>query len=560
MIRGRTRPIGGVGQMGSKVKQGDRTIGRFRFGAVLVLLIFTVGAIIFARAQNVWLDETTQLSGMTLAPDALLGWLAGTLTVPLGVPLDRSPPLSYLLDMPVWRLSGGSVLTMRLYHAAMVGGGILLLMVAMARRFGPRSALIAGLFLVLSPKVIDIAVEIRAYPLFLALTCAQVALLVDGGVAARPRRLALFLLLGVASAYTHYFGVVATSAFFLAACLDSPTVRTAIPAALGYGLFLLLCIGLVPFISHAAAMSNSDLPPAAPGFGTIATFGGQILGSVQWMVNPPIVGLFFAGTVGLLLLGAIGLAGLIRRRGLAVRHEPAVGITIALLAGFVAITTAAFVLSGFNTLSPRYNIWMTPPLAVLLALCADGLLGPGGKGARFVRLAALALAGIGAAWGQAWFLARAELFIHGPSRTLEALLAGAGPKVAILHTDDARGWGWAGYPLSWAHGRALDQWLLSPDRRSAMRIHLHQPSGEALGKPEPLSALVPYQTLLVSRVDVKSFRDLRPVDSAALGPGPAGAPALAPRLADAGWDGSEILVKPGYYALTVQFYRKHPKQ
>jgi len=535
------------------VGQGDKTIWRFRFAVALVLLILAVGAIVFAQAQNVWVDESTQLSGMTLTPGPLMGWLAGTLTMPFGVPSDRMPPLSYLLDMPAWRLSGGSVLAMRFYHAAMVAGGILLLMAAMARRFGPRSALLAGLFLVLSPKVIDIAVEIRAYPLFLAITCAQVALLVRGEVAARPRRLALFLLLGLASAYTHFFGVVATSALFVAAFIDAPTVRTAVRAVLGYGLFLLLCLGLLPFITGASSITNSDLPPAAPGFGAIAAFAGQTLGNVQWMVNPAIAVLFFAGTLLLLVLGAIGLAGLFARRGLAVRHEPASGMALALLAGFVVVVAAAFVLSGFNTISPRYNIWMMPPLAVLLALCADGLLAPAGKSARLVRLGALALTGIGAVWGQAWFLSRAELFIHGPSRTLEALLARAGPGTAILHAGER--WGWAGFPLSWAHGRALDQWLLSPDGRSATHLRFGQP----LGKPEPLSALAPYRTLLVNRVDLKSYPDLRLVDSTALAPAPAATPALAPRLADAGWLGSEILVKPGYYALTAQLYRKRPE-
>ena len=537
---------------GSNVGQGDMNIRRFRLAAALVLLILAIGAIVFARAQNVWVDESTQLSGMTLTPGPLMGWLSGTLTMPFGVPADRMPPLSYLLDMPVWRLSGGGVLAMRLYHAVLVGGGILLLMLAMARRFGPRSALLAGLFLVLSPKLVDIAVEIRAYPLFLAITCAQVALLVRGEVATRPRRLALFLLLGLASAYTHFFGVVATSALFVAAFIDAPTIRTAARALAGYVLFLILCIGLLPFISGAATITNSAAPPPAPGLGAIATFIGQTLGSAVLLVNPVIAGLFFAGTGLLLLSGAIGLARLFARHGLDLRHEPAAGMALALLAGFVVVVAAAYVLSGFSTLSPRYNIWMMPPLAVLLALCADGLLTPDGKGLRLVRLGALALAGIGAVWGQAWFLSRADLFIHGPSRALEALLEQAGPNTAILHATEH--WGWAGFPLSWAHGRALDQWLLSADGRSATRIRFGQP----LGKPEPLSALAPYQGLLVNRVDVKTYRDLRQVESAALAPAPAAARPLAPQLAAAGWQGSEILVKPGYYALTAQLYRKRP--
>jgi 4-amino-4-deoxy-L-arabinose transferase-like glycosyltransferase len=536
---------------GTFVRQGDIGGRRLSLAFAFILLLFAIGAIIFAQAQNVWIDETTQLSGMTLTPGPLIEWLSGKLDIPFGVPADRMPPVSYFIDMLAWRLSGGDVLAIRLFHAAITASGILVLMLATARRFSGTAALITGLILVLSPKLTDVAVEIRAYPMFFAISCAQVALLLDGGVAARPRRLIAFLLLGLLSGYTHFFGVIATSAFFLALFIDAPTVRTAIRAVLGYVVLLLLWLGLAPFIMGAASITATELPPPMPGFHEIVTFGFRVLGSSPLLINPVIAILYFIGAGLLSLLGALGLLALLARKGIAVRHEPAVGLTLALVSGLVVVVGGAFVLSGFNTLAPKYNIWMLPPLAVLIALVADGILAPHGKFARIARMGALAMFAAGAIWGHVHFLSRANLFIHGPSQTLEAMLDRAGPNTAIVHVG--RGWAWGYFPLYWRHHDALAQWVLSADGHSVSRIRNNRSSDA----PQPLSALAPYRALIVSNIELKGYEDLQRVDAADAIASTAQPITydLVPAIAEAGWQGVETVSKPGYYALTGQIYR-----
>ena len=66
-------------------------------------LLFFVCAVHFALAQNLWIDESTQLSGATLPLGRLFAWLTGTREPSFGVPPDRMPPISYLIDAACYR-------------------------------------------------------------------------------------------------------------------------------------------------------------------------------------------------------------------------------------------------------------------------------------------------------------------------------------------------------------------------------------------------------------------------------------------------------------------------
>src|SRR5215467_5936888 len=74
---------------------------------------------VFARAQDIWLDESTQLSGITLNFWEMLRWLAGADPDRLGVPGDRMPPVSYLLDWLWLNVNGPSEIGFRLFHSAL---------------------------------------------------------------------------------------------------------------------------------------------------------------------------------------------------------------------------------------------------------------------------------------------------------------------------------------------------------------------------------------------------------------------------------------------------------
>lgn len=527
----------------------QHTAGEWRLWltAAPVLAVFTIAAFIFARAQNIWVDETTQLSGITLPLSQMIAWLTGNYDAQFGVPGDRMPPFSYFLDVIGWRIWGDNELAFRLYHAAITAGGILALMAAMARRYGTRAALIAGLLLALSPKLISTAVEIRAYPILLAISCAQVALIILGDVANRPRRLVLFVILGLLSGYTHYFGLIATSAYTAAIFIDARDWKAAARVVGAYVLLLILWVGLVPFVTGAGDISSPD--SASPvTLAAIAAFLAQTLVSSATMVDPAVAALCFAGAGLLLALGALGLGSRAAGMGLPVRHEPAVGLVIALASGIFVTVAAGLLISHFDALAQRYSIWTLPPLLALLALSADGAIAASGRIARWARLIGTALLLIGSVVATVLFLIRADWFIHGPSRTLEAMIAQTDKPVAVLHVGDT--WAWGYFPLYRAHRDSLPQWLLSSDGTTVVRITR---GGDPNGERQPLSALDDQGTLLVSRVDLKTYQDLR-----ALVAGGTVAPSgeLAPSLIERGWQARQVLHRPGNFTFTGSLYER----
>ena len=513
-----------------------------------VLLLYLAFMAYFASVQNLWLDETTQLSGILLSPFDQILWLAGKLHPHFGVPDDRMPPVSYLVDWLGWLVWGSNILAFRLYHGVIVGIGIAALSVACGRRFGTRTGLFAALFLIFAPKLVEVAVEIRAYPLFLAISCLQMAMLVRGDVAARPARLARFALLALLSGYTHFFGIVASSAFFLAAFIAAPDLRAFIRAVATYGLLLILWGGLAPFIFGATANSNTALVSDS-GLSALLLYAVRLFGTSAQMVSLPASLLYLGGLALLGVIAALGILGRIARQRLDARLDPLVGTLVALLAGVAVCMLASFVVKGFNVLAPRYSVWTLAPSAVLFAAAADGLLAPAGRAMQRLRFVALALVAVGAVWSQAQFLGRAQWFVHGPSTTLEARLAEAGSDTAIVYEGPA--WVWGYMPFYYRHGDALPQWLLTPDGGQVIRVGK---GGVVTSAPQPLRALARYKTLLVARIDLRTYEDLR-----ALAADPAtrafAVPDLAPGLTQSGWRDEATFFKPGFYALTGRTFR-----
>ena len=518
---------------------------------LLVLAAFFAGAFMFARAQNIWIDETTQLSGMTLAPGALLAWLGGTYDPAFGVPADRMPPLSYAIDMIGYRLWGAHELAFRLYHAAITAAGILLLMAALARRFSLRAAIIAGLLLALSPKLIMTAVEIRAYPILLAISCAQVALLITGDIASKPRRLALFFLLGLLSGYTHFFGLIATSAYAAAAFIDARTMKAAARIVAVYALLLLCWTGLYPFVTGASAIS-STAPEHVVGFSDLASFLAQTLASNAIMVDPIVAGLYLASSGALVVAGIMWIATRLPSGSLAVRHDPAVGLMVALAAGITVTIAASLLVASFDALASRYSLWMLPALMAVIAISADRAISADWRAMRIGGLFAFAILALSTVTAQALFLNRAEWFIHGPSRTLETMLAQAEGPTAVVHVGP--GWPWGYFPLYRNHRDALPQWLLTDDGRAVIAI---TQGGDASGEKQPLTILDDRRSLIVSRVDLKSYQDLGLLAAgnaqALLPPGD-----LAASLTDRGWQRQHQVHKPGNFTFTGALYEHHP--
>ncbi|WP_174273812.1 glycosyltransferase family 39 protein, partial [Sphingomonas bacterium] len=275
--------------------------------AIVAALIFILLAGYFATLQNVWVDESTQLLGSALPPGRMIAWLAGH-PEPLGVPPDRMPPVSYAIDALCGRSLCGTVLGFRLLHMAIAAAAIAALVLLAAWRYGWLSAVVAGALLTLTPQMVQTGVEIRAYPLFFAATILQIILLYrliereplsSGGLIA-------FALAGVLAIYTHFFGVISSSALFsglIAARARSR--REALWIGGAWALVLLSAVGIAPFVMGASAISQGVENGGPPTPAAIATFLLRIIGHSSMMLHPALVAIFCLALGLLLLIAAL---------------------------------------------------------------------------------------------------------------------------------------------------------------------------------------------------------------------------------------------------------------
>src|SRR5262249_33535319 len=129
------------------------------------------------------------------------------------------------------------------------------LAIATLRELGPSATIVALGFLVLSPKLIQTGVEIRAYPLFFAVTCAQVVVFLRLTACEKQfdvKLLTAFAVICLIAIYTHFYGVVSSCAFFLALgilflrCTATLGQIIAAFTVVGIG-----SLGLIPFLSGA---------------------------------------------------------------------------------------------------------------------------------------------------------------------------------------------------------------------------------------------------------------------------------------------------------------------
>jgi hypothetical protein len=88
--------------------------------AFILIVVFTATAIIFSFEQNLWVDESTQLSGLSLSFVEMYLWLGGMMINPFSVPADRMPILSYYLGALWGGIFSFDVLVMRYLSLALV--------------------------------------------------------------------------------------------------------------------------------------------------------------------------------------------------------------------------------------------------------------------------------------------------------------------------------------------------------------------------------------------------------------------------------------------------------
>jgi hypothetical protein len=500
----------------SDIRKGVlRCLGRFPpvhtliVAGLIVALAFELCG--FARVQDIWLDESTQLSGITLNFWEMMRWLAGVDPDRLGVPGDRMPPVSYLFDWLWLRICGPSEIGFRLFHSAFVLAGVSGLSIVALRKLGPSATMASLGFLVLSPKLIQTGVEIRAYPIFFAVVCAQVAAfsrLVASNTAVDTRFLILFTAICVTAVYTHFYGVVCSCAFFFA--LGISFFGRAVPLAAIIGAFLVLAVcslALAPFLSAATQVlpfvpvtATAPLVANEKGIVQYLTYLLKLFGDSANMVSVGSSICFFGGTIALLSASVFAAGKRMRYRNL----TPCDWLIAVVFVGVIATIVASFVAKTFDTMKTSYSGWLLVPLSLLVGAGAASVTGfrPWDAFGRKVATGAM-LAGAGASTYM--FLVHATMFVHGPRRFIaDSYEEVIGPKAVIYEVGAA--WGWSYIPLAYSHRDQIVQYRTSDSGTELVRAGRNGTEGIV----QDIEATVrPYQTLLLSDIRLRTYRDLR---------------------------------------------------
>lgn len=462
-----------------------------------VCVIHLAAAARFAGVQSIWVDETTQMTGLSLDFIERLRWLAGGSNLQLGVPPDRMPPGSYLLGAAWSVVAGLSESAMRWFGIVALATGLPALYLAGLRLGGAWAGLFALAAAAFSANLVTTAVEIRAYPVFFSVSAwAIYALLrLQSAKSAAQRRIwltTLTALLLIAS-YTHFFGLVMAGATWSAVVFtDRVAGRDPRPAIVAIVVFAAGCLGLAPFVLAAfdvgqqvsTASSESTRSAELAGAGRELAVGAARL-AYRVFAHPvlesvPITRLVVLGSVGALAVVAVVRAA--GNRSSTASHlkslaaSPAAVLAMVLVVGGFIIAAGSLTLSRFDPFAPSYNIWMVPT-AILFLASAFGI-----RRGRIVQ-AVCQLAGIalvaGNLVGTTQLLRHAVLYTHGPGEWLAERVAAASGTVAVVH--DGRGpWGAAYFPLRYNFGDRISQWVVDGDGQAS----LIRPAGLVKAKSE----------------------------------------------------------------------------
>lgn len=512
---------------------------------MLLAIAFLGVAVRFAQLQNVWIDESTQLSGAALPLPRMLAWLAGGAGLSTSVPADRAPPVSYLLDAACGATLCGSVLRFRLLHLVVTLLGAAVLLAAVARRFGGVALAAGAAILFLSPKLVDYAVEIRPYPVFFALTCVQVALLAGLADAARLRAgpLLLFAAVGLLAVYTHFFGLVSTMALFggLFAARARGWREAMLIGGAAVGV-LALAAGLQPFVAGANAISQT--PVAAGDTNSVPQFALKLIGHSPTLLSLPVALVFFAAFAVVIAAAVANTAWQARRDGWRAGGSATFALVVALILGLGVTLVASALLHGFDALKTTYSIWVLPVLAWLAAAaCAPAAAASPPLARVLTPLArgAMALFALAALIVQILFVTHAGWFVHGPER---AIATAAGPDAEGVAVVYRGAWGYGYFPIEWRYAGRMQQWLLADDGTVHRLVR-------AAPDPHPAAgdAFAGDRRVVMVDIATRGYRDLRPLLH--------GAPATAqllPAPAPAGFTAVSRQTLPGLYWTTVTIF------
>jgi hypothetical protein len=465
-----------------------------------LLLAFSLGLYTFAKTQDIWIDEATQLSGITLKFGEMVHWLSGQDPGRFGVPGDRMPPVSYILDWAWLRLFGPSELGFRLFHASFLLGGVILLVITARRTLNLPATYLAIAILCLSPKMIATAVEIRAYPLFFATACVQTAIfarLINDRNEIDKHSLASFVLVSVIAIYTHFFALVSGCAFLLA--IGVAHIRRGVlplEIILAFVVMAVASVGILPFVFSAASNSTSG-GEVVNAHGYIVYLFKLIGGSAN-MISRAAAVLFFGGMLALFTLSTITAMKRI------IRGDPQFvdWLFLVVFAGVSATLGASLIVKNFDALKESYSVWIFAPLALFVA---GGAVRPhelrywsGMYGVTAVAVIA------GAALSTCTFFAHAAEFIHGPGRFVGAVYNRLEPPKAIIYESGAA-WEWSYFPLVFSYKGEVAQYRFAAGGELVRVV----PGPTQPDPQQALAAVATYNDVLLVDIRLRTYKDIR---------------------------------------------------
>lgn len=416
----------------------------------LLVIIMVIGIwlnISFLKNQDIWVDETTQLSGLTLDPIAIVPWLCGENPQRFGVPGDRMPPMSYWVGWLWARAFGLSEISMRMMGVTAVACAALLIAVAARNAWGQWAGVLAAAVFLYSPNTLVTSVEIRAYPLFILISAAAIYFCVRILKATPTVLLSDWGWLAgccIAGIYTHFYGVVLAGSVICGMTVISlwqPELRK--PLVVMAAVISFCSFGMVAFVMGASQMG---------GIGTEGLSVGSMARFIyRALIGHPSLAVYHTVTI-------FGMVAFVVMLALALFPKQTGGkiywmLMIALLAGCLAAVVAKALIGKFDALSPSYNIWRLPMLSVLagsVVAIRERWLRVGGIGATMVIIVAGALA-------SGTILRNPTIFRHTPHREVVAMIKNNSVDTVVY--DSAVGWAGAYFPLFYSEGCRLNQLL-----------------------------------------------------------------------------------------------------
>ncbi len=410
--------------------------------AFLPLFVFVASAITFSVHQNLWVDESTQMSGLSLSFIDVYYWLSGLIENPFLVPSDRMPVLSYWLGMIWGNLFGFEVIVMRRLSIALV---LLALVVVAIYFYRQKQFLVLFavlIFLCLSPNLIVNSVEIRAYALFFMLSTLAIILYVhilqefERGRKSFVQWLALAVILGLVI-NAHFFGLVLAGSialtYIFALCFSR---HISFSARDIFSMASILVVASV-FIVLPVVASFSSQGGAAESAQSLLSEGV----SLKAIVEPPIKLLYrlvahqtmsvisvFPWVTLLLVYGVI-VYGFFQRCSL-VKWS----LLSILALGFSVVFVANVFLSSVEAMAPHYNIWMLPVLGLLFAYSVADI-------PRIYGLCALAILAVLLSVGVFGLTYHGDKYAHNRFEQIEARVDQYGEGVSIVYKQSlAKTW------------------------------------------------------------------------------------------------------------------------